>query len=105
MAATFAESASEEDGDPRPAAAAYRTVCAASVSRLPAATPVDEAAGDHRLRLNAAVEALDRAFPGQADRRRAVSCPVRQTSRADGRVRSLTGLPEERPGSTGQGGG
>ncbi len=38
-------------------------------------------------------------------RRRPVPWSTRQTSRADGRVDSLTGLPEERPGSTGQGGG
>ncbi len=36
---------------------------------------------------------------------RPVAWSTRQTSRADGRVESLTGLPEERPGSTGQGGG
>lgn len=36
---------------------------------------------------------------------RPVTCSTRQTSRADGRVKSLRGLPEERPGSTGQGGG
>lgn len=36
---------------------------------------------------------------------RRVQWSTRQTSRADGRVESLTGLPEERPGSTGQGGG
>lgn len=36
---------------------------------------------------------------------RPVTWSTRQTSRADGRVESLTGLPEERPGSTGQGGG
>ncbi len=36
---------------------------------------------------------------------RRVPWSTRQTSRADGRVESLTGLPEERPGSTGQGGG
>lgn len=45
-----------------------------------------------------------------ASGRRAASRPVtwstRQTSRADGRVKSpLGGLPEERPGSTGQGDG
>src|SRR5690606_34592114 len=34
-------------------------------------------------------------------RRRPVPWSTRQTSRADGRVDSLTGLPEERPGSTG----
>lgn len=37
--------------------------------------------------------------------RRPVTWSTRQTSRADGRVKSLRGLPEERPGSTGQGGG
>ncbi|GGW91828.1 hypothetical protein GCM10010297_12070 [Streptomyces malachitofuscus] len=36
---------------------------------------------------------------------RRVPWSTRQTSRAGGRVESLTGLPEERPGSTGQGGG
>ncbi|GGS17103.1 membrane protein [Streptomyces humidus] len=36
---------------------------------------------------------------------RPVTWSARQTSRADGRVESLTGLPEERPGSTGQGDG
>lgn len=36
---------------------------------------------------------------------RPVPWSTRQTSRADGRVESLRGLPEERPGSTGQGGG
>lgn len=36
---------------------------------------------------------------------RPVAWSTRQTSRADGRVESLTGLPEERPGSTGQGDG
>ena len=34
-----------------------------------------------------------------------VTWSTRQTSRADGRVESLRGLPEERPGSTGQGDG
>lgn len=43
------------------------------------------------------------AGPGR--RPRPVPWSTRQTSRADGRVESLTGLPEERPGSTGQGGG
>src|SRR5690606_5013499 len=38
-------------------------------------------------------------------RPRPVPWSTRQRSRADGRVDSLTGLPEERPGSTGQGGG
>ncbi|KOT35719.1 membrane protein [Streptomyces caelestis] len=38
-------------------------------------------------------------------RSRPVPWSARQTSRAGGRVESLTGLPEERPGSTGQGGG
>ncbi|MGC0377618.1 drug/metabolite transporter (DMT)-like permease [Streptomyces sp. SAI-229] len=38
-------------------------------------------------------------------RPRPVPWATRQTSRAGGRVESLTGLPEERPGSTGQGGG
>ena len=36
---------------------------------------------------------------------RPVTWSTRQTSRADGRVESLKGLPEERPGSTGQGDG
>lgn len=36
---------------------------------------------------------------------RPVTWSTRQTSRAGGRVESLTGLPEERPGSTGQGDG
>lgn len=36
---------------------------------------------------------------------RPVTWSPRQTSRADGRVKVLTDLPEERPGSTGQGGG
>lgn len=36
---------------------------------------------------------------------RPVTWSTRQTSRADGRVESLRGLPEERPGSTGQGDG
>ncbi len=36
---------------------------------------------------------------------RPVPWSVRQTSRADGRVEVLVDLPEERPGSTGQGGG
>lgn len=36
---------------------------------------------------------------------RPVPWSTRQTSRADGRVESLRGLPEERPGSTGQGDG
>ncbi len=43
------------------------------------------------------------AAPGP--RPRPVPWSARQTSRAGGRVESLTGLPEERPGSTGQGGG
>ncbi|GGV78501.1 hypothetical protein GCM10010294_47530 [Streptomyces griseoloalbus] len=34
-----------------------------------------------------------------------VAWSARQTSRAGGRVESLTGLPEERPGSIGQGDG
>ncbi|CAL9273733.1 hypothetical protein SUDANB5_02191 [Streptomyces sp. SudanB5_2050] len=38
-------------------------------------------------------------------RSRRVPWSARQTSRADGRVESLAGLPEERPGSTGQGDG
>ncbi|MFB6556519.1 DMT family transporter [Streptomyces sp. NPDC056405] len=38
-------------------------------------------------------------------RSRRVPWSTRQTSRAGGRVESLTGLPEERPGSTGQGDG
>ncbi len=38
-------------------------------------------------------------------RSRRVPWAARQTSRADGRVESLAGLPEERPGSTGQGDG
>ncbi len=38
-------------------------------------------------------------------RPRPVPWSTRQTSRADGRVESLAGLPEERPGSTGQGDG
>ncbi len=38
-------------------------------------------------------------------RSRPVPWSTRQTSRAGGRVESLAGLPEERPGSTGQGGG
>lgn len=37
--------------------------------------------------------------------RRPVTWSTRQTSRAGGRVESLRGLPEERPGSTGQGDG
>ncbi len=47
------------------------------------------------------------ARPGRLPGRRQVPWSARQTSRADGRVEhSLTGgLPEERPGSTGQGGG
>lgn len=36
---------------------------------------------------------------------RPVSWSTRQTSRADGRVEVLADLPEERPGSTGQGDG
>jgi drug/metabolite transporter (DMT)-like permease len=43
------------------------------------------------------------AGPGRAAR--PVSWSIRQTSRADGRVEVLVDLPEERPGSTGQGGG
>lgn len=43
------------------------------------------------------------AAPGP--RSRPVPWSARQTSRAGGRVESLAGLPEERPGSTGQGGG
>lgn len=42
---------------------------------------------------------------GASRRTRPVPWSTRQTSRADGRVESLTGLPEERPGSTGQGDG
>ncbi|MCW7943671.1 membrane protein [Streptomyces hygroscopicus] len=41
--------------------------------------------------------------PGRG--RRPVPWSIRQTSRADGRVEALVDLPEERPGSTGQGGG
>lgn len=42
---------------------------------------------------------------GQGAATRPVTWSTRQTSRADGRVKSLRGLPEERPGSTGQGDG
>ncbi len=53
-----------------------------------------------------ALHATPASSPTASDpRRRPVPWSTRQTSRADGRVDSLTGLPEERPGSTGQGGG
>lgn len=52
-----------------------------------------------------AVPVLPEAAGGPKDDARPVTWSTRQTSRADGRVESLTGLPEERPGSTGQGGG
>jgi drug/metabolite transporter (DMT)-like permease len=42
---------------------------------------------------------------GPAKDPRPVTWSTRQTSRAGGRVKSLRGLPEERPGSTGQGDG
>ncbi|GGX66906.1 membrane protein [Streptomyces fructofermentans] len=42
---------------------------------------------------------------GRTRRVRPVAWSARQTSRADGRVEVLADLPEERPGSTGQGGG
>lgn len=45
------------------------------------------------------------ATAGPRRRIRPVPWSARQTSRAGGRVESLTGLPEERPGSTGQGDG
>ncbi len=48
---------------------------------------------------------LATAAAGPAREVRRVSWSTRQTSRAGGRVESLTGLPEERPGSTGQGDG
>jgi hypothetical protein len=71
LARALAETAPEEYGDPRLAAAlataAYRAVCAASVGRLLAGAPVDEVAEDHRLRLTAAFDALERAFPPPSD--------------------------------------
>lgn len=45
------------------------------------------------------------ASTGQRTGGRRVAWSTRQTSRADGRVKVLTDLPEERPGSTGQGDG
>lgn len=51
------------------------------------------------------VAVLPEAAGGPKSDARPVTWSPRQTSRADGRVESLTGLPEERPGSTGQGGG
>ncbi len=48
---------------------------------------------------------LATAATGASRRARPVPWSIRQTSRADGRVESLAGLPEERPGSTGQGDG
>ncbi|MFI2639890.1 hypothetical protein [Streptomyces sp. NPDC018610] len=63
----LAETAPEEYGDPRLATAAYRAVCAASVGRLLAGAPVDEVAEDHRVRLTAAFDALERAFPPPPD--------------------------------------
>ncbi|GAA5204190.1 hypothetical protein GCM10023323_06130 [Streptomyces thinghirensis] len=45
------------------------------------------------------------AATGPSRRARPVPWSTRQTSRAGGRVESLAGLPEERPGSTGQGDG
>ncbi|AGS69225.1 integral membrane protein [Streptomyces collinus] len=48
---------------------------------------------------------LATAAAGPRRAARPVPWSTRQTSRADGRVKSLRGLPEERPGSTGQGGG
>lgn len=55
------------------------------------------------LILAGSVLATAAAGPGREARR--VPWSTRQTSRAGGRVESLTGLPEERPGSTGQGDG
>ncbi|KPC85849.1 membrane protein [Streptomyces sp. NRRL WC-3753] len=55
------------------------------------------------LILAGSVLATAAAGPGREVRR--VPWSTRQTSRAGGRVESLTGLPEERPGSTGQGDG
>lgn len=48
---------------------------------------------------------LATATPGPRRTARPVPWSTRQTSRADGRVEVLVDLPEERPGSTGQGGG
>lgn len=48
---------------------------------------------------------LATAASGRRGSGRPVAWRVRQTSRADGRVEVLVDLPEERPGSTGQGGG
>lgn len=48
---------------------------------------------------------LATATAGPKRAARPVSWSTRQTSRADGRVEVLADLPEERPGSTGQGGG
>lgn len=48
---------------------------------------------------------LATAGPIRRARTRPLPWSTRQTSRADGRVEPLTGLPEERPGSIGQGGG
>ncbi len=55
------------------------------------------------LILAGSVLATSAAGPRRPARR--VPWSTRQTSRADGRVESPRGLPEERPGSTGQGGG
>jgi drug/metabolite transporter (DMT)-like permease len=48
---------------------------------------------------------LATAASGRGRSGRPVAWSTRQTSRADGRVEVLVDLPEERPGSTGQGGG
>ncbi|MEW2304436.1 TetR/AcrR family transcriptional regulator [Streptomyces sp. NPDC006655] len=55
-------------GDPELTAAvvvaAYRSVCVVSVSRELAGEPYEEVVVDHRVRMGAAFDALERMFPG-----------------------------------------
>ncbi len=81
--------------------AAFTLILAGSVLATSAAAPRQSARPALR---NPSGEPPDPpAGPRQGPR--PVTWSTRQTSRADGRVKSLKGLPEERPGSTGQGDG
>ncbi|ANB06136.1 hypothetical protein SAM40697_2176 [Streptomyces ambofaciens] len=75
----------------------------------PAATPGATATSAGTVAPAATAEPAEITEPaateGPGRGARPVPWSTRQTSRADGRVKTLTGLPEERPGSTGQGDG
>lgn len=82
--------------------AAFALILTGSVLATASSPKRDAAPG---ARQGAASGEVRDAVPGPKRGRRPVPWSTRQTSRAGGRVESLTGLPEERPGSTGQGDG